>query len=466
MLSDLAHAKAGSVEGFAGLARDGITTHCEGVILLDPARDAPAASTALSVLALERDRAERFLNRVRLLVLMLLGIAAAAYAPILSSELNRVNVLVLAPALAWAVAQQLILHRRERLPVWLGIVNPIVDITAATAILGGYAIAESPALALKTPILAAYFVILAGLPIASSTRKAAFVSALVVVEYAVLVISLGISGRLKVIMDPVLASASTGISPLDEGAKLLLLACAGAVATYATRWQERLAVGYAEASERGVTLKDRLDRSELQALKLQLQPHFLFNTLNAITALLHRDPARAERMVSGLSELLRFSLGSAREQEVTLARELEVLRHYVEIQQVRFQDRLAVLIDVTPDTERALVPNLILQPFVENAIKHGLSPRAAAGRVEVHASRSGEQLVISVQDNGVGESELVPRREGVGLANARARLQSLYGSNHSLEAGNAVPGFRILMSIPWHTEPVDTIALSRQPFAS
>jgi signal transduction histidine kinase len=421
--------------------------------LLDPGSSDPA----LAVLDAERDRAERFLNRVRQIVLVLLGIAAAIYATKLPTALDIVNVVVLVPTLAWSVLQQVAFHRRPRLPAWLGIVNPLVDTTAATAILGGYALAASPALALKTPILAAYFVILAALPVASSTRKAALVSGLVVAEYALLVIAFGVSGRLRVIMDPVAASGATGISPLDEGAKLLLLACAGAVATYATRWQERLAMRYAEASERSTTLKSRLDRSELQALKLQLQPHFLFNTLNAITALLHRDPVRAERMVSGLSELLRVSLGSAGEQEVTLARELEVLRHYVDIQQVRFQDRLTVVIDAPPEVDRALVPNLILQPLVENAIKHGLSSRAAAGRVEVRARHEGDQLMLSVRDNGVGEGAGVLRREGVGLGNARARLTSLYGDAHHFEAGNANPGFRVEIVIPWHVQPRDAL---------
>lgn len=418
-----------------------------------------AASTdpALAVLDAERDRAERFLNRVRQIVLVLLGVAAAVYATKLPTALDRVNIIVLAPTLAWSVLQQVVFHRRLRLPAWLGIVNPIVDTTAATALLGGYALAATPELALKTPILAVYFVILAALPVASTTRKAALVSTLVVVEYALLVIGFAISGRLRVIMDPVAASGATGISPLDEGAKLLLLACAGAVATYATRWQERLAMRYAEASERSTALKSRLDRSELQALKLQLQPHFLFNTLNAITALLHRDPGRAERMVSGLSELLRVSLGSAGEQEVTLARELEVLRHYVDIQQVRFQDRLTVVIDAPAEVDRALVPNLILQPLVENAIKHGLSSRAAAGRVEVHARHEGERLVLSVRDNGVGEVAGGTRREGVGLGNARARLASLYGDAQHFDAGNANPGFRVEIAIPWHVQPMDVV---------
>jgi two-component sensor histidine kinase len=419
------------------------------------------AEPALAVLDAERDRAERFLNRVRLVVLVLLGLAAAVYSTTLPTALDRVNVLVLAPTLAWSVFQQVVFHRRPRLPPWLGVVNPVVDITAATAILGGYALAASPALALKTPILAAYFVILAALPVASSTRKAAFVSALVVMEYALLVVGFAVSGRLRVIMDPVAASGATGISPLDEGAKILLLACAGAVATYATLWQERLAMRYADASDRSTELESRLDRSELQALKLQLQPHFLFNTLNAITALVHRDPARAERMVSGLSELLRVSLGSAGEQEVTVARELDVLRHYLDIQQVRFADRLSVSIETTPEADRALVPNLILQPLVENAIKHGLAPRAAAGRIVVQVRRRGDWLSLTVHDDGLGESTVRPRREGVGLANARARLATLYGADHQFEAGNANPGFRVAIEIPWHLEPLELLEAVR-----
>jgi LytS/YehU family sensor histidine kinase len=166
-------------------------------------------------------------------------------------------------------------------------------------------------------------------------------------------------------------------------------------------------------------------------------------------------------MVSGLSELLRVSLGSAGEQEVTLARELEVLRHYVDIQQVRFQDRLSVAIDAPAEVDHALVPNLILQPLVENAIKHGLSPRAAAGHIEVLARREGDRLLLTVRDDGIGESDLVPRREGVGLANARARLITLYGESHRFDAGNVHPGFRVVIEIPWHVEPLGAAAVQR-----
>lgn len=404
------------------------------------------------VLDAERDRAERVLNGVRAVVLTALAIAAAVYAPSLTPELNRVNLVVLIAMLLWTIGQYPLFYRHSRLPGWLRLANPIVDITGVTALVAGYGIVASPALALKTPILDAYFVILAALPVASSTRKAASVSFLAVTQYGALVLWFAATGRLRFIMDPVAASGATGVSPLDEGAKLLLLTCVGAVATYATRWQERLAGRYASASGQSARLQSRLTRTELQALKLQLQPHFLFNTLNAITALVHRDASRAERMISGLSELLRVSLGSAGDQEVTLARELEVLQHYVDIQQVRFEDRLTVTVDAPSDIQRALVPNLILQPLVENAIKHGLSGRAAAGQVTVVARRVDDRLVMTVDDDGVGEADPSTRREGVGLANSRARLRQLYGEEQRFEAGGTVDGFRVVFEVPYHVD--------------
>jgi signal transduction histidine kinase len=411
-----------------------------------------------SLLAIERDRAERLLNGVRLVVLVLLAMAAMAYAPTLPPALNRVNVSLLIPTIAWTLLQYRLLYDRAMLPGWLSLVNPIVDLSAVSTVLAAYGIAYAPDLALKTPMFAVYFIILAALPVASSTRKAAAVAALAVAEYAGVLAWFYWSGALTTVRSPLQASATAAVSPLDEGAKILLLACAGAVATYATRWQERLTMRYSQAAHESEQLQARLDLAQLQALKLQLQPHFLFNTLNTITALVHTDPQAAERMVSGLSELLRFSLGSAGEQEVPLERELEVLRHYLDIQQVRFRDRLSVRFDVGDDAARAYVPNLLLQPLVENAIKHGIGPRAAAGCITIAAHRDNGVLALEVSDDGVGEPRDVVRREGVGLGNARARLRSLYGDAHRFDAG--VPagtgmedrmGFRVCIEIPFHT---------------
>jgi sensor histidine kinase YesM len=412
---------------------------------------AQSAESARHLLDTQRERAERLLNGVRAGVLAALAVAALAYAPSLTPALNRVNVLVLAPTLAWTVAQYLIFYRRERLPGWLSIANPLVDITAVSAIILGYALAQSAALALKTPIFLSYFVILAARPIASSTARAALVAALAVTQYALLVQYFVMSGRIAT-TSPLAAPGVSGVSLLDESAKVLLLALAGAVATYATAWHERLAISYFRQARDREHLEARLARAQLQTLKLQLQPHFLFNTLNTITALIGVDPRVAERMVSGLSELLRLSLRNAGEQEVPLSRELELLEHYVEIQQIRFRDRLTVTVDVAPETMRALVPNFILQPLVENAIRHGIGPRAAPGHVDVRAYRENGALHLRVADNGVGararRSESAG--EGIGLGNTKARLEHLYGAEHAFTAqGGRDGGFVVDIVIPF-----------------
>jgi sensor histidine kinase YesM len=415
------------------------------------APSAVATESARHLVDVERERAERLLNAVRAGVLGVLAIAALVYAPSLTPALNWVNVLVLVPTLAWTIGQYLIFYRRERLPSWLSVVNPIVDITSVSAIILVYALAQSAALALKTPIFLAYFVILAARPIASSTSRAAIVAALAVAQYALLVQYFVMSGRI-VTTSPLDAPGVFGVSLLDESAKILLLAVAGAVATYATAWHERLAISYFRQARDREQLEARLERAQLETLKLQLQPHFLFNTLNTITALIGVDPRVAERMVSGLSELLRLSLRNAGEQEVPLSRELELLEHYVDIQQIRFRDRLTVTLEVAPDTMQALVPNFILQPLVENAIRHGIGPRAAPGHVDVRAYRENGSLHLRVADNGVGERVRPSRssREGIGLGNTKARLEHLYGSAHAFSArGGTTGGFVVDIVIPF-----------------
>src|SRR6187549_2565174 len=427
---------------------------------MDLAADGPSpravtvpVDSARVVLDRQRDRAERMLNRARLIVLVLLGVAALFYAPSLTPALNRVNISVLGTILAWTLLQSQLFYRRPRLPGWLGVANPVADIAAVTAIIGGYAFAQSATLALKTPIFLMYFVILAALPIAASTRKAAAVTCMALGCYGTLLWIFATAGRLPTVLNPVTASQADRVSPLDEGAKLLLLAVAGAIATYATNWQERLATSFSRATEEREQLEARLARAQLQSLRLQLHPHFLFNTLNTINALIGTDRHAAERVISGLSELLRMSLSSASEQEVSLARELELLTHYIEIQQIRFQDRLTVNFRIDPDARHALVPNLMLQPLVENAIRHGIAPRAAAGHVMVTATRRDGRLELSVVDDGVGENPRADHRDGVGLGNTRARLLSLYGSDHRFEAGSAsTGGFAVRIEIPFRTD--------------
>lgn len=416
---------------------------------------------ARQLLRERRDRAERQLNGVRAVVLLLLGLAALFYAPELTPALNLVNVLVLVPTLSWTLLQYLLFYRAPTLPAWLPLANPLVDITAVTVIIGGYALAQSATLALKTPIFLVYFVILAARPIASSATKTAFVAGLAVIEYAGLLTLLIGVGRLALIRSPVAASGAPAISFLDEGSKLLLLAVAGAIATYATQWQERLATMYHRESRDREQLEVQLAQAQVQSLKLQLHPHFLFNALNTITALIGQDPHAAERMVSGLSDLLRLSLRHASEQEVPLERELEILQHYLEIQQIRFADRLTVRYDIEDAARQALVPNLLLQPLVENAIRHGIAPRAAPGSVVISAQLDGGVLRLTVEDDGVGPGPS-SGGEGIGLSNTRARLERLYGDRQRLELrGGADGGFIVRIDIPFRSlaeRPAESVA--------
>jgi LytS/YehU family sensor histidine kinase len=188
---------------------------------------------------------------------------------------------------------------------------------------------------------------------------------------------------------------------------------------------------FRERELRASQLETRLAAARLEALRAQLQPHFLFNTLHAISALMNRDVEAAERMLARLSDLLRLTLDSAGEPMVPLKRELEFLAGYLEIEQTRFADRLTVQMNVEPDALDAPVPSLLLQPLVENAVRHGIAPRATPGRIEIRARRADGALHIEIEDNGRG----LPRemREGLGLSNTRARLEQLYGPAHRFE---------------------------------
>lgn len=407
--------------------------------------------TVRALLAEQRAGSERRLNLVRAAVLGVLTIAAFVYRPSLTSELNAINMLVLAPPLAWTAAQWLLFYRRGRHPDWLTVANPIIDITAVTAIIGGYGLAQSPALALKTPIFLLYFVILAARPITSSARKSAAVSALAVAQYCSLVALFALLGQLPVVESPLVASGTAGVALLDEGAKVLLLVVAGAVSTYATHWHEQLVLHHYRSARDKRELEVRLAKAQLQTLKLQLHPHFLFNALNTVTALLRTDPDAAERTLSALSETLRFSLRHAGAHEVALARELEFLHHYVGIQQIRFQHRLSVVFNVASDTRQALVPSLILQPLVENAIRHGIEPRASGGRVDIVAERVNGLLRLTVRDDGVGLREnLSHSGHGIGLSNTQERLARMYGASHAFELRAAeTGGVAVCIEIPF-----------------
>lgn len=203
-------------------------------------------------------------------------------------------------------------------------------------------------------------------------------------------------------------------------------------------------------------LQAQLAEAQLNVLRTQLNPHFLFNTLHAISSLVERDPRGVRRMIARLSELLRHTLEQTSEQEIPLERELELLRRYFEIMEIRFQGRLQITIDVPAVLGGALVPNLIMQPLAENALKHGVSAMEAPGRIIVSAQRSGDSLLLQVQDNGPGPAADPgsATEHGVGLRNTLARLRQLYGPRQQFALRRAPDGGTIAeVRLPFHVAP-------------
>jgi two-component system LytT family sensor kinase len=209
-----------------------------------------------------------------------------------------------------------------------------------------------------------------------------------------------------------------------------------------------------EAQDRALRasrLETRLMEAQLQTLQRQIQPHFLFNTLNTISALMHRDVEAADAMLARLGDLLRMSFETLGVQEVSLEQELDFLRKYVAIEQARFRERLDVTFEIADDTLDCLVPNLVLQPLVENAIRHGIGPRIGPGHVLVRAARSGSVLELEVRDDGVGvpAAKLSDLEQGVGISNTRSRLVHLYGDQHRFEVRRpAGGGLSVVIAIP------------------
>jgi two-component system LytT family sensor kinase len=227
------------------------------------------------------------------------------------------------------------------------------------------------------------------------------------------------------------------------------------------------ALGYQRESQaRAVAtanLEARLAEARLKTLEAELHPHFLFNTLHAISTLIHVQPDAADRMISRLSDLLRITFARSGAARVALQEELEFLQKYLEIEETRFQDRLSVAYDIDPDTLDAEVPRMILQPLVENAIKHGVAPRNGPGRIRIVAARDGEFLRLEVSDNGVGLSGSARAKlhGGVGLSNTRDRLECLYGAGHQLLFLETGEGLTVQMRFPFSRLPAGSDEASR-----
>lgn len=236
----------------------------------------------------------------------------------------------------------------------------------------------------------------------------------------------------------------------------MLIYAAIVVPAYAVEFYLGWRAGQREAADLRIAkaeLEARLLRANLDALKMQLHPHFLFNALNSITALIRRgDTVPAEDALAQLAELLRRALDHKQDQKVTLERELEFLEHYFAIERIRFQDRLQVSFEIAPECRAALLPSLLLQPLVENAMKHGFSRSAAARVLRLRAWRDDGQLRLELFNEGPPlPSGPAPASGGIGLRNTRARLEMLFDSSARLSLDNVPGGVVAAVALPFHT---------------
>jgi two-component system LytT family sensor kinase len=240
---------------------------------------------------------------------------------------------------------------------------------------------------------------------------------------------------------------------MNEFIVFVAVLAAGFARNYFWRYQVRREEAV-RLQAQAAQLQAQLADARLSALRMQLNPHFLFNTLHAVSALVERDPRGVRRMIARLSELLRTSLDEADEPEVPLQRELTFTERYLDVIRIRFQGHLDVDMHADDNVRDALVPNLILQPLVENAIKHGISKMSSGGYIEVTATRAGERVIISVRDNGPDVNLDKPASpNSLGLRNTRARLAALYGPIQSLTLKHADGGGLIAeVSLPYHTQ--------------
>jgi LytS/YehU family sensor histidine kinase len=214
---------------------------------------------------------------------------------------------------------------------------------------------------------------------------------------------------------------------------------------------------YRESRDRALRtaqLETKLVEAQLAALQQQLHPHFLFNTLHAISTLMHKDVEAADRTLMHLSDLLRLTLENIGHHEVSLKTELEFLSKYLQIEQTRFADRLTVRFDIQTEALDALVPNLLLQPLVENAIKHGVARKSGPGHIQITARRDGTKLWMEVRDDGVGLSEDGWRtlHKGIGVSTTRERLLRLFGADFRFEFHRQQPGLAVVVAFPWRVE--------------
>ena len=256
-----------------------------------------------------------------------------------------------------------------------------------------------------------------------------------------------------------LAGAATRVTATYAGhagimAASDVLACIALIAAmHAVRYRDR----FRERDQRATALQAQLDRAELELLGLRIRPHFLFNTLNAVSGLMHDDVDAADEMLAALGELLRSSLAAGGAQEIPLREEVDFLRRYLAIMRLRFGDRLTTSMELDAGVMDTLVPNLVLQPLVENAVRYGATRPAGTVHVEVRAERCASGVRLRVLDNGPGlpPSRDGRRRDGIGLRTTRARLRQAYGTAYRLELANRPPpngGVEVVLVLPFRPD--------------
>jgi LytS/YehU family sensor histidine kinase len=208
--------------------------------------------------------------------------------------------------------------------------------------------------------------------------------------------------------------------------------------------------GLREGEAKAGQLAAQLAQAQLQALKMQIHPHFLFNTLNSIAALLHKDVEAADKMIARLGDFLRLTLKRSDTQTVDFGQELEFLKCYLNIEHIRFQDRLTIEMEIEPETLDIMVPNLILQPIVENAVRHGVARQTLPGHITIRALKKSDRLIMQVEDNGPGlKMNANGDFSGIGLNNTRARLKQFYGADYDFQIANSkTSGVIVTIEIP------------------
>ena len=335
--------------------------------------------------------------------------------------------------------------------LWLGWTALAVFLGVSSS-LAYLAIGNPPrwSLTVRMALVETYVWALIAPAVVALARRFPFTRATLAISLPIHVVAAMVVSFFKIIVDQILRQVLFGINTY-----LLITSLAPSYLFYWGIVAAAHGAAYYRASKerelRAAQLEARLAQSRLQVVQMQLHPHFLFNTLHTISELVHEDPETADAMIAGLSDLLREALASGHEREVPLARELDLLERYLDIQRARFGDRLQVDMAIAPGLATVLVPHLVLQPIVENALHHGIVP-GATGNVAISAAVVDDMLRLCVQDDGRG-FDASDGGEGVGLRNTRERLETLYGDRAGLRIGPAPAGGTIVeMWIPVRRE--------------